>query len=912
MQRRIGAERFIVQGLAAALISALVAACTGPDSGQDPALSATASDDRVTICRTVDELMLSGQRNSFGLRFSDAENAFSELLSIYALKDVNTLCPNRPSQAFVLMNQALAHSSQERFVTADGLFLEAERLLADGSQIPPARLARERQLIGAYRAQDLLNRSAVLGPREFAEAAAASFPDNQGQNSFSSSGNAEALLFGGSDQAKRELIDEASSNHARAHIRLLEGDTDAAMEAINYALDLVGLVPRSAAVYRPRFVAERALINYETRNYEAARRDAAEAAQSFAGLLPGSPLEARARISHGRALAALGQINASLAEYERGFQIYEESPVIVEYRTLWPFFRLALRQAEQNPERQQDIAERMFRAAQVIRRSITAQTVSGAAALLGEGDDAKARAVRDWREAEERFSTLKALQIIQLQDPLNQQEQTEELARRVSGAQRDVERLKAARDRIAPEYQSAISSPVSLAEVQSALKPGEAMLQIVAGEPRSLLFVIDRDGIVAKAVKATEGQFAVLIAGLRRAVQVDRNGFARVFRADFAHVLNNLLFGELGNQLDGYEKLVVATTGALQSFPLELLVTDPPGSSRSADWALKGDYTGVKWLGAEKTISYVPSPRNLVDIRLRAGVSDAPRAVAAFGDFQSGVDPQKVLRIADLPESCSTLARAVNTIGNLPGTAAEVAAIKGIFGDDADAATGPDFTEEDLKAASASGALADYKVLHFATHGILWPTPDCFTDPALTVTATDDANSDGLLTATEIRDFDLDAQLIVLSACNTASTYLASLGSDASARTRALSTGGQNSRVGNVAASRIIRESGAGGESLSGLARAFFSAGARTVLATHWPVADAETTQLVTAFFRRLKTDGVSFDTALRGAQDDLRRRPETSHPVFWGPFVLIGDGGLTLQERAADSAPAGGRDADG
>ncbi|MEO1614063.1 MAG: CHAT domain-containing protein, partial [Pseudomonadota bacterium] len=316
------------------------------------------------------------------------------------------------------------------------------------------------------------------------------------------------------------------------------------------------------------------------------------------------------------------------------------------------------------------------------------------------------------------------------------------------------------------------------------------------------------------------------------------------------------IFGNVREEIAGFDKLIVASSGALQSFPLELLVAAPPGSARSAPWGQRGDYTGLRWLGAEKTISYVPSPRNLVDIRLRAGVSRAGKAVAAFGDFRSGVDPRKVLDIADLPDNCFNLARAVDTIGDLPGTKAEVDAISRIFGGRAEVAQGRDFTEEALKAASNAGDLRDFQVLHFATHGILWPTPDCFTDPALTVTATDDPESDGLLTASEIRSFDLDAQLIVLSACNTASTYLADVGGEVTTPgTRALRTEGGQSRVGRAAASRIIRESGAGGESLSGLARAFFSAGARTVLATHWPVADAETTQLVTTFFERLNAN---------------------------------------------------------
>ena len=229
----------------------------------------------------------------------------------------------------------------------------------------------------------------------------------------------------------------------------------------------------------------------------------------------------------------------------------------------------------------------------------------------------------------------------------------------------------------------------------------------------------------------------------------------------------------------------------------------------------------------------------------------------------------------------------INRIGDLPGTAIEVQAITKPFGDKARLRMAQEFTEGALKEASSSGELADFKVLHFATHGILWPTPDCFTDPALTVTATDAEDSDGLLTATEIRGLNLDAQLIILSACNTASTYLEGVGNAAAQKGRKVE--------GAAAASNIIRESGAGGESLSGLARAFFSAGARTVLATHWPVADEQTTKLMQTFYGRLRDNGENLAQALRSAQGELRADPVTSHPIFWGPFVLIGDGSLKL-----------------
>jgi CHAT domain-containing protein len=223
------------------------------------------------------------------------------------------------------------------------------------------------------------------------------------------------------------------------------------------------------------------------------------------------------------------------------------------------------------------------------------------------------------------------------------------------------------------------------------------------------------------------------------------------------------------------------------------------------------------------------------------------------------------------------LARAVDQVGALPGTGREAEAIAAMFGDAAQVLTGEAFNEDAVKSASASGALADFRVLHFATHGILWPTADCFTEPALTVTATDAEDSDGLLSSNEIRQMNLDAQLVVLSACNTASGYLVSASNSANG------------------ARRSAGVSGAGGESLSGLARAFFSAGARSVLATHWPVADDETTELMTEFFRGLRDEGQTLNAALQGAQRKLRQNPASAHPIFWAPFVLIGDASSKL-----------------
>jgi CHAT domain-containing protein len=157
-------------------------------------------------------------------------------------------------------------------------------------------------------------------------------------------------------------------------------------------------------------------------------------------------------------------------------------------------------------------------------------------------------------------------------------------------------------------------------------------------------------------------------------------------------------------------------------------------------------------------------------------------------------------------------------------------------------------------------ALGSYRVLYFATHGLLPGELRCRTEPALVLTPEDQARErehDGLLEASEIASLRLNADLVVLSACNTA---------------------GFDQRP--------------GGDALSGLAEAFLYAGARGLLASHWRVSSAATTGLMSELFARLGPDVRRGSAqALRQAQIALSESPQTAHPFFWAAFTLIGDG---------------------
>ena len=166
--------------------------------------------------------------------------------------------------------------------------------------------------------------------------------------------------------------------------------------------------------------------------------------------------------------------------------------------------------------------------------------------------------------------------------------------------------------------------------------------------------------------------------------------------------------------------------------------------------------------------------------------------------------------------------------------------------------------------------LSKYRIMHFATHGLVTaPRPDCPARPAL-MTSFGEGESDGLLTFSEIFDLKIDADLVILSACDTAGKA-------------------------SVSATREAGVTTGGDFALDGLVRAFVGAGGRSVIASHWPVPDDydATKRLISGLFTA--PPGTSTATALRSAQASLMNRPETSHPYYWSGFAIIGDGAAAV-----------------
>jgi CHAT domain-containing protein len=197
----------------------------------------------------------------------------------------------------------------------------------------------------------------------------------------------------------------------------------------------------------------------------------------------------------------------------------------------------------------------------------------------------------------------------------------------------------------------------------------------------------------------------------------------------------------------------------------------------------------------------------------------------------------------------------------LPETADELCAVARDLGADAsEMRLGARATERAIKALSASGALARYRIVHFATHGTLAGQLTGTSEPGLILTppAAATEEDDGYLSASEIAGLKLDADWVILSACNTAAA------------------------------------GATGAEALSGLARAFFYAQARALLVSHWEVYSDATVNLITAAVGEITRDPtVGRSEALRRSMLALidKGEPQEAHPAYWAPFVVVGEG---------------------
>jgi CHAT domain-containing protein len=440
-----------------------------------------------------------------------------------------------------------------------------------------------------------------------------------------------------------------------------------------------------------------------------------------------------------------------------------------------------------------------------------------------------------------------------------------------------------------PAYANLIRpAPVTAEEIRGALKPDEALVSFYFGERSSFAWAVPKSGPIAfAALPLTAPEMERKVAVLRKALDAEVEYIADMpnFDLGVAHDLYSALLEPVAAGWRDARQLVVVTNGGLGLLPLGLLPT-APANVDSASQPIFSSYRDVQWLARTHAVVSVPSASALRTLRGLAPASAKREPFIGFGDpiFSaeapaSSVTTASVNTTADATRGAKVGRRAVPVAANkrsvglgdlqrLPDTADELKAIAGALQVD------PAKTLHLGKAANEKAVLdADlsrYRIVAFATHGLKPGDLDGLNQPALALTAPAVAGieGDGLLTVEDILALKLNADWVVLSACNTAA------GADT------------------------------GAEAVSGLGRAFFYAGSRALLATNWAVHSESARELVSDVFRRQAADpGLTRAEALRQAMVALldsgtnkdqsgRVRFTYAHPFFWAPYSLIGDGG--------------------
>ena len=501
---------------------------------------------------------------------------------------------------------------------------------------------------------------------------------------------------------------------------------------------------------------------------------------------------------------------------------------------------------------------------------------------------------------------------------------------------RNIARMTAIEKRIAeideqlvagfPEYSTLVNpAPANIDEVKRHLKTSEALVLFLdtpkwtPTSEETFIWIVTKTA--SRWVRSSLGTtklirfVATLRCGLdkdawkgtgrrrcRDAIGVSPKLAVLPFHLGKAHVLYNALFGKIEDLVKD-KHLLVVPSGALTRLPFQVLVTKKP--AKDVSWT-QDDYRKVAWLGRRNAITVLPTVASLVTLRQHSKAGLAPRAYLGIGNpllvgksganksawkyqrCSNGIEIKPIqLKSTELLSSDANyegkvaVPSEVRKLAPLPDTGQELCRIakrQGGGQDDALVLLGERATERQIKLFSMNGVLANYRVVHFATHGLLaggkTRVEYRLSEPALVLTPPADGadrkslrEDDGLLTASEVTTLKLKADWVILSACNTAA----------------------GDKVGT--------------EALSGLARAFFYAGTRALLVSHWKVLSDAAVRLTTGVFDAMdqaRTDGkpIGRAEALRRSMTRLLTSAATPitkqpwHPATWAPFIIVGEGG--------------------
>ncbi|MFB9264133.1 tetratricopeptide repeat protein [Bradyrhizobium erythrophlei] len=773
-------------------------------------------------------------------RYAEAEALFNQTL----VAREKTFGPNHPAVVYALNNLANNYADQGR--TAEALALQQRVLAIEEKIAGPDSPGVARSLIAIANSYRDMGRAADATP--LFERALRIFSAKFGSDS---SFVADTLGAIGRQQLDAGQFDAAGQSFARA----------LAIQERQFGSGHPNMIPT---------LRNQALLALQTQNYPNARGSLERAraiAQSRLGadhLTTSAILINLADVSAGEsrwsdALATLRQASVRLAGRpntgEAGRLLADLDSRLI--RAVWQL-------ADGRPD--DSLKSEAFASAQRLRETVAAAAVTQMSARFAAGNDEIAAAVRRQQDLKASLDSLDRRITAELGAPDGKR--NDDLIARLRAEETRVrtslEEISARIAREFPAYAELSNpAPLSFAQAQALLGPDEAALQFVAMNDRSFVFAATREAVAVHEIPLRAQGLSDRVASLRKGLfSGATEAVATPFDLNVSHELYTALFAPIADLIAAKPKLLIVPAGALTSLPFQVLVTRAPDPALTeAD-----RYKSAAWLIRDKAIDVLPSMSSLRALRVYARRSRAGKPFIGFGNPVLQLDGGKTRGSRDVePYSTYYTGTTVDIdalrkgLAPLPETAGELLAVARQLGaPESDVHLGADATVTNVRRAP----LDQYRVIDFATHGLVAGEVRGLSEPALVLTlpAHPTADDDGLLTSSRVARLTLDADWAVLSACNTA------------------------------AGDRP------GAEGLSGLARAFFYAGVRALLVSHWPVDSEAAVKLTTGTFSELaRHPEIGRAEAFRRSMLALiadPSDPRNAEPSVWAPFVLVGEGG--------------------
>ena len=530
-------------------------------------------------------------------------------------------------------------------------------------------------------------------------------------------------------------------------------------------------------------------------------------------------------------------------------------------------------------------AAQAFQVADIARGSGVQRALTASAARATIKDPQLAGLARQEQDLQRRINTLSELLTgLRSASPDQQLPAVQgKLRADIDAFQSQRESLKKDIEKKFPEYAELVEpKPATIERTQRLLKSDEVLVSWYFAENVGYVWAISKQGTPQfSQLSIGRKQMAKEVSQLRKALDPGVSTIDEIppFDVALAYKLYQEILAPVESGFKGKKVMLVVPHAELGQLPISLLVTQATSQPTKGGAVAFAGYKTVPWLTREIAVAQVPSVTALTALRSLPEGNPNRKSFVGFGDpYFSGSQEKSAqksgatqlatrgipLKLRSAPKTAGVSSAELALLPRLPDTSLEIEEIARVVG----AQSSDIFLHKQASVKQVTSMdLSDRKVIMFSTHGLVPGELNGLTQPALAMSSPEVTGDqdDGLLTMDKVIALRLDADWVVLSACNTAAGE------------------------------------GSGSEAVSGLGRAFFFAGARAILVSNWPVDSVASRQLMTDLFKRQQqTQGLTKSEALKqamlnqidqgGMKEGGTMKYSYAHPLFWAPFVVVGD----------------------